>query len=187
MFDWLFEGRTSIYVALGAVAVFLLLIWWQTRKRWLLLGVVVAAGLVGLYALLDKAVETDREQIVRKVREMVVAFNARDVELLFANISDNFNSRLARDKKQFRDEVAGYLSRGVVQNARVWNIEFEDTPSREHPSARVFFSAKADSSGRELAPTDCEAVFDFDPQHGWRLQSLRLFKPGTTEEWPIPI
>jgi hypothetical protein len=185
LFDWLFEGRTSVYVVLAALAVFLLLIWWQARKRWLLVGVVITAGVIGLYALLDKAVETDREQLVRKVQEMAAAVNARDFVALFAHISDNFRSPQGKGKQQFLDEVAGYLSRGVVQNARVWDIVCIETPSRQHTPARVVFSAKAES-GRELL-ADCEATFDFDAQHGWRLVGLRLLKPQTTEEWPIQL
>jgi hypothetical protein len=184
LFDWLFEGRTSVYAVLAALAVFLLVIWWQTRKRWLLLGVAVAAGLIGLYALLDKAVETDREQIVRKVNEMAAAVNARNLDALFENISENFRTPLGKDKQQFRGFVEHYVNGGIVQNARVWDIEFEDRPSPEHPPARVFFRAKAEESGRALF-ADCETTFGFDSQHGWRLRSIRLFKPQTTEEWPI--
>jgi hypothetical protein len=184
LFDWLFEGRTSVYAVFAALVVFLLVVWWQTRKRWLLLGVAVAAGLIGLYALLDKAVETDREQIIRKVQEMAAAVNARNLDALFENISDNFRSRLGRDKQQFREEVASYLSRGAVENVRVWDISFVERPSREQPSARLFFSA-VDSL--HSLPTDCEATFDFDSRHGWRLQSLRLFKLQTTEEWQIQL
>ncbi|MGH7225598.1 MAG: hypothetical protein ACRELF_20465, partial [Gemmataceae bacterium] len=171
MFDWLFEGRTSVYVVLAALTVFLLLVWWQTRKRWCLVAVVVAVAMIGLYAQLNKTVETDREQIVRKVQEMAAAMNARDLDRLFENISDNFRSPEGRDKQQLRDTIANYLQTGMVRNVRVWDIVCEDTPSREHPPARVSFSAKADS-GRELL-ADCEATFDFEAEHGWRLRSLR--------------
>ncbi|MGH7172082.1 MAG: hypothetical protein ACRELG_17550, partial [Gemmataceae bacterium] len=156
MFDWLFEGRTSVYVVLAALTVFLLLVWWQTRKRWCLVAVVVAVAMIGLYAQLNKTVETDREQIVRKVQEMAAAMNARDLDRLFENISDNFRSPEGRDKQQLRDTIANYLQTGMVRNVRVWDIVCEDTPSREHPPARVSFSAKADS-GRELL-ADCEAT-----------------------------
>jgi hypothetical protein len=185
LFDWLFEGRASVYAILAALIVFLLLVWWQTRKRWLLLGVAVAVAMIGLYALLDKTVETDREQIVRKVQEMAAAVNARDLDGLFENISDNFRSPQGKDKQQLRDTVANYLQMGMVSNVRVWDIVCEDTPSREHPPARVFFRAKAES-GRELL-ADCEATFDYDAQHGWRLRSIRLLKPQTTEEWQIQL
>ncbi|HTU93529.1 MAG TPA: hypothetical protein VMF69_25845 [Gemmataceae bacterium] len=183
MFDWLFEGRNSVYVVLAALAVFLLLVWWQTRKRWFLVGVAVAVGLVGLYALLDKTVETDREQIVRKVQEMAAAANARDLDGLFDRISDNFHSPQGKDKQQLRDTFANYLQMGIVSNVRVWDIVCVDRPSREHPPARVFFSAKAESEHELLA--DCEATFDYDPDRGWRLRSIRLLKPQTTEEWSI--
>jgi hypothetical protein len=48
LFDWLFEGRISVYVVLIALSVFLLLAWWQMRKRWLLAGAVGAAAWIGL-------------------------------------------------------------------------------------------------------------------------------------------
>jgi hypothetical protein len=186
LFDWLFEGRTSVYVVLAALAAFLLLVWWQTRRRWLLAGVVVVAVLIGLYALLDRAIETDREQIVRKVQEMAAAVNARDFKGLFKNISDNFRSPQGKDKQQFLNTVADYLQRGTVRNVRVWDIVCEETPSREHSPAHVTFRAKAESGGRELL-ADCDATFDYDPEHGWRMRSLRLFKPQMTEEWEIQL
>jgi hypothetical protein len=185
LFDWLFEGRTSAYVILAALAVFLLLVWWQTRRRWLLAGVLVAAALVGLYALLDKAVETDREQIVRKVHAMAAAVNARAVDALFENISDNFRSPQGKNKQQFRSLIADYLQRRMVNNVRVWDIVCVDPPSRDHPPSRVFFSAKAESGSELLA--DCDATFDYDAEHGWRLRSLRLLKPQTTEDWQIQL
>ena len=46
-------------------------LWWQSRKR----GYAVAAIAVGVsilgYFLLDRLVESDREQMIRKVREML--------------------------------------------------------------------------------------------------------------------
>lgn len=185
MFDWLFEGRTSIYVVLAALVVFLLLVWWQTRKRGWLIGVAVAFGLVGLYALLDRAVETDREQIVRKVNEMAAAVNARDLEALFANISDDFRSPRGRSKEELRNHIKGYLEGGIVKKATVWDIVCEGTPSRDNSPVRVFFKGKAEGAQEFLA--DCDCTFDFDPEHGWRLKSIILFKPQMTEEWQIQL
>jgi hypothetical protein len=184
VFDWLFEGRTTVYVALAALAAFFLLIWWQNRKRGWLICVGIAFGLVGLYALLDRIVETDREQLVRKIQEMAAAVNAQNVEALMEHISDNFRSPRGKDKQQLRTDVENY--RKMIGNVHVWDIIFVDTPSREHPPAKVFFSAKTESGDRPLL-ADCEATFDFDAQHGWRLQSIRLLKPQTTEEWQIQL
>jgi hypothetical protein len=186
LFDWLFEGRTNVYVMLAALALFLLLVWWQMRRRWLLMGVPIVLALIGLYALLDKWVETDREQIVRKVQEMAAAVNARDLDKLLAHISDHFRSPQGRDKQQLREEIAHYLQAGIVSNARVWDIVCEDRPSREQGTVRVLFSAKADTGGGPPM-ADCVADFDFDPTHGWRMRSLELFQPQSTERWQIQL
>jgi hypothetical protein len=182
MFDWLFEGHTAVYVVLITLVVFLFVVWWQTRKRWWLLGVAVAAGSIGLYALLDRVVETDREQIVRKVQEMAAAVNARDLDALFANISDQFRSPGGRTKEALLDDIDSYLRSRTVEKVKVWDIVCVERPSPDNSPVHVFFSAKAEGLREMFA--DCDATFDFDPQRGWQLQSIRLLKPQTTEEWP---
>jgi len=185
VFDWLFEGHTAVYVVLITLVVFLFVVWWQTRKRWWLLGVAVAAGLIGLYVLLDRMVETDREQIVRKVQEMAAAVNARNLDALFANISDEFRSPNGKTKEALRSDVESYLSSGTVSTVKVWDIVCVERPSPENSPVHVFFSAKAEGMRELLA--DCDATFDFDPQSGWRLQSIRLLQPQSTEEWQIQL
>ena len=47
MFDWLFEGQTTVYILLGVALVVLVFAYWQyRRKEWLyaILGVVVLIG-----------------------------------------------------------------------------------------------------------------------------------------------
>jgi hypothetical protein len=183
VFDWVFEGRPFVFVVCAALGVFLLLVWWQIRKFLFLLAVALVVAAIGLYALLDRVVETDREQLVRKVNELAAAVNARNVDALFENVSDNFRSARGEDKQRFRETVANYIQGGMVGNVRVWDIVCEGTPSRNHSPAHVVFSAKAES-GRELL-ADCDTTFEYDAQHGWRLRSLRLLKPQTTEEWSI--
>lgn len=181
MFDWLFEGRTSVYAVLAALAVFLLLIWWQTRKRWLVVAVVFVAALVGFYDLLDRIVETDREQIVRKLKEMAAAVSAHNLDAAFVHISDQFRSAGGKSKSDLRNTAQTYLNQRFVERVQIWDILIDGRPSREQGEIRVFFSAKA-QNGQEFL-TDCDAVFDFHPEHGWRLRSFRLLKPQTTEEW----
>ena len=180
MFDWLFEGRTSVYAILAALAVFLLLAWWQMRKRWLLYGVVATAVLVGVYALLDKAVETDSEQIVRKLQEMVAAVNAHNLDAAFVHISDQFRSQGGKSKQELRAVAQSHLGR-EVERVQVWDIVIEGHLSREQGEVHVSFSAKT-HNGREFL-TDCDAIFQFHAQHGWQLRSFRLLKPQSTEEW----
>jgi hypothetical protein len=185
LFDWLFEGRTSVYAILVALAVFLLLAWWQMRKRWLLYGVVATAVLVGVYALLDKAVETDREQIVRKLQEMVAAVNAHNLDAAFVHISDQFRSQGGKTKRELRDTAQRYLDRRTVERVQVWNILIDGRPAREPGEVHVFFSAKT-HNGQEFF-ADCDAVFQFHSEHGWQLRTFRLLNPLTNEDWGFQI
>ncbi len=181
MFDWLFEGRISVYVVLIALSVFLLLAWWQMRKRWLLAGAVGAAAWIGLYSLLDKLIETDREQIVRKLNEMVAAVNAHNLDAAFVHISAQFRSPGGKTKNELRTAAQTHLDRRDVERVQVWDIEVEGRPSREQGEVHVFFSAKT-HNGREFL-TDCDALFEFHPEYGWQMKSFRLLKPQTNEEW----
>jgi hypothetical protein len=180
VFDWLFEGRTSVYVVLAALVVFLLLAWWQMRKRWLLAGVVFAAALIGLYVLLDTLVETDREQIVRKLKEMVAAVNAHNLDAAFVHISEQFRTAGGTTKNGLRAVAQTHLG-SDVESLQVWDISVDGRPLREAGEIHVFFSAKAHNFREFL--TDCDAVFEFSPEHGWQLKSFRLLKPQTNDEW----
>ena len=185
MFDWLFEGRVSVYAVLAALAVFLFLAWWQTRKRWILGGVVLAAALVGLYALLDRMVETDREQIVRKINEMAAAVNARNLNAAFVHISDQFRSHRGLSKSELRAAAQMHLDSRHVESVQLWDIQFEGRPERERGEIHVFFSAKTHGVQEFLA--DCNAIFAFHPEHGWQMRSFRLLKPQSNEEWEFQI
>jgi hypothetical protein len=185
VFDWLFEGRPSVYIALAGVAVLLLILWWQRRKRGLLLAAAFVAVLIGLYALLDVTVETDREQIVRKINAMIAAVNAHNLDAAFTHVSDQFRSPRGKSKAELRGMAETYMNQRYVESVKVWDITLPERPSREHPPARVFFSVKTFGVREFLA--DCDATFDFDAQQGWRLSGFRLLKPQTNEEWGLNI
>jgi hypothetical protein len=182
VFDWIFEGRTTVYVILAATTAFFLLVWWQTRKRWCLFGVVLAVGLTGLYALLDKLIETDREQIVRKISTMIADLNAGRIDAAFENISDQFQWK-GKNKADLKELAKTYIGQKRVTQFEVWDITAPESPSREAGTASASFQVKAHGGKAEGVWAVCDATFAFDPQKGWRLRTFRLLKPQTTEEW----
>ncbi len=148
------------------------------------MGVAAVLVLAGLYAVLDVAIETDREQIVRKVHAMIAALNAGDIDGAFQHISDRFHSRGGRTKEELRGEARKYIGQKQVDHMDVWDIVCPDPPSRAEGRARASFQVKVHGQpGIDGFLAECDATFDFDPEHGWRLQGVRLLKPQTTEEW----
>jgi hypothetical protein len=192
VFDWLFEGRAAVYVSLAAVAIVLLAAWQQTRRGKWPIGVGAVALLVGLYFLLDRLVETDREQVVRKVQEMAAGVRTRDANAIFRHVSERF-SHGGANRARFREMVDAVLRGGVVDEVEVWGFQFAGDfraavplPGQEAraETIRVSFQAKAKGGRAPEGPGNpCEARFVRDPEDGqWRMLDFQVFNPVLTDQ-----
>jgi hypothetical protein len=197
VFDWLFEGRPAVYVALAAAAVVLFVAWWQTRKRYWLYATAAFVALAGLYFLLDRLVETDREQIVRKVNEMAAGVRERNVDRIFANVSEHFRLNNS-DRAAFRQFAERALRTGEVTDITVWDFQFpEDFRARvrrtgttgppELDGARVSFMVKPQGPRLGAPFFRCDATFVRGPDGQWRLFGFQLFQPGVDSNQPVQI
>ena len=182
MFDWLFEGHRhpAVYLLLAAAAVLCLVVSVRTRR---VAVAAVPAALAGLYYLLDIAVETDSEQIDAQGgcdgRRLQGAGQPRR----------RFRQRLRPFPQLLRRRQA-VLPRPARQNIQtsgiteVKIIEFHSGEiSREKNTAAAVFRAKVVGSlpnGVEAVTVHCDATFDYDPAHGWRMRGL-----GVQGEGPI--
>jgi len=185
VFDWLFEGRLSVYVFLLLIGCLLLVLWWQQRDRRLIYAV-SAVGLAALlYFLLDVVRQTPREQVEATIREMADAVNKHDVDRLFRHVSDNFKYR-GRDKKEFRERVRSALDTYGVKNARIKNLRFlkEDAAAGQ---VTVRFDGKADTNQEWTLALPCEVDFIREGDGQWRMKAIRFYNPvRSEEEWDIP-
>ena len=201
MFDWLFEGRQSVYLILAALGVIVAALWARSgfvfftepvqrskaretpkpRLSWmpLVLGVVVLLGLG--YFLLDRLVETRSEQITRKLHEMADAVKRKDVERIFSHISDQFRFRTL-GKPAFREFVDLMIRQGWVDELIVWDVEFPDD------SGKVHFRAKPKGSRLPEIPfVRVRGEFVRDPDGQWRLKTFEVFGPVSDSDQPMPI
>jgi hypothetical protein len=203
VFDWLFEGRLSVYLVLAAVGVVVAALWARSgfvvvsdqntrgargsepSKRRLTppaiaLGVLLVLALG--YFLLDRLVETRNEQIERKLQEMARAVKKGDVDRIFSHISEQFLFR-GLDKARFRRFVEGVRNNGDVDEMAVWDIKFPDN------SAKVEFRAKPTGNrlpaGGFQVIVHAEFVRDSDGQ--WRLKGFEVFNPIVESKTPLPI
>jgi hypothetical protein len=181
--EWLFEGQLTVYAVLAVALIFLIVIWKQTPRKAYLVGCILVAVLIGLYALLDFLVQTDREQIMHSVQEMSAGVEGHDVNRIFSQISETYN-RHGMDKASFRRASASVIDSREVEQMVVWGYEFgPDYKSKESPSeeratrAIVRFMAKPTGAhGTNLFQV--EAVMHRDSADGvWRLQSWEVFDP----------
>jgi ketosteroid isomerase-like protein len=180
VFDWLFEGRSTVYWLIGVLAVILLLVWWRTRKHNLLLAAGAIVALAGVYFLLGQFMETPRKQIERKLHEMAAAVKARDTEGIFKHIAKDFKFR-DQDRAQFRTYVDNALQHGIVTELVIYDEEWPD--GGDDHVRPVEFKAKptVPSLGDQPAyPVTAKFVRESDGQ--WRLQSFQVYNPISGKE-----
>jgi hypothetical protein len=185
VFDWLFEGRLSVYLVLAVAAAVLLALWWRDRKRRWLYGVAAVGALAGAYWVCDRLVETGREQIARKLPAMARAVGARKPADVLAHVSDQFDWE-GLDKKEFGQRLPGWLGR--VKGLEVRGIDFRDGrgPQKGKPAEVVFYAKAAGDLNPSGVEVRCEAEFVCDPDGQWRLKGLKVFFPLTAET-PTPV
>jgi hypothetical protein len=188
MFDWLFEGHASVYVLLAAAAASLIVLGVRTRKRRLYATSACVLALAGLYCLLDFAVETDREQIQRKVKAMGAGLKApANLDAALENISDSFHCPFADSKKALRDKAQEQIKTWNITEVRISDLRCGEI-SRERKTAVAEFRAKVIGTfgTLEAAPVFCTATFDYEPTHGWRMRELEVRGEGPLQGIPVP-
>ena len=180
MFDWLFEGRPTVYLVLGLVAAALVAVWYayDRRRRWLY-AVAGVLALVGLYALLDRLVETRREQITRKLQEMAEAVKKKDAGRIFEHISDRFELG-GLNKTTFRQGVEARMKEGWIDELVIWDLTFLDDQGKvsfmAKPKGRVGENVGALVRGRFVLETG-----------QWRLQSFEVFPSFVESITPFDV
>jgi hypothetical protein len=192
MFDWLFEGHLSVYLLLAAAAVLFVVLWVRTRKRRWLVAAAIAVALASLYCLLDFAVETDREQVGRKLRAMADGFKApAKFDAVFNNVSDHFRSPEAdmADKAALRSKAQSYVQQYGITEVRISDLHWGEI-SREKNRAVADFRAKVIGnfgSSLEAVTVHCDAIFDYDAGHGWRMRALGVQGEGPIQSFQIAL
>jgi hypothetical protein len=175
VFDWLFEGRSEIYWLLGLIAVVLLLVWWRTRKRNFLLAAAAVASLAGVYYVLDRLVETPREQIVRSLHEMADAVKARNAEAIFKHIAKDFKFR-SQDRTGFRAYVERALTVGAVDDLVIYDESWPDGGDDKVRPVRFYAKPKSSMLGDQPAyPVEAKFVREADGQ--WRMREFEIYNP----------
>lgn len=186
MFDWLFEGRTTVYLLLITVAVVLLAVWWKTRQRKYVLAGGVVAALAGGYFLLSVTRETDSKQLTRKLQEMAGGVREHKLDQTFAHVSESFHVT-SLDKKAFRQKADDATRRFDLRDMEIWEVKIEEI-ARQARAAKVSFNVKAKGNwGADEAFYRCRAEFVLDPDDQWRLKSFQLFHPFVDSDRPLPL
>jgi|GEM_PF-2288540 hypothetical protein len=144
-------------------------------------AVVALAGLV----ICDRLFESDREQIVRKLRVMSVAVRENDLNRVFEHISPRFKKG-AHDKQSLRSFADSARRAGQVTEIKIWDENLESLEP-ETGRAVVRFSVKFVGSAGTDVPYMCRAHFSKESDGQWRLHNFDIYNPLVDQNTPMSI
>jgi len=184
--EWLVEGDTTVYALLALVGIICAALWWQTRKRGYAIAAILVAVLALGYYLVDRSVESDREQMIRKVREIANAISNRNLDAAFAHVSEDFR-RGGVDKRGFRNYAESRQRSGYASEVVVWdlNVTEHDRKSR-HGRTECYFKVRG-SFGETPPGAFVRINFNFDPDGQWRVKDFDWFLSISESNSPMPI
>lgn len=177
------DPSIALYAILGVATVLLGILALRRQKRSDLINFCIpAAALIALFVI-DKAVESPREQTVRKIQEMGKASRDKKYDDIFTHVSDSFRYRTL-DKKALRERAKqadgmGFGGFAEYDLARSSFIPMQDGTIEQ--GFRVNVKLTQD------VPFYVKGTFKKDPDGEWRLVTFKLFDPiNMNDEKEIP-
>jgi hypothetical protein len=183
---WLVEGDQTLLFLVACAALACFAAWWRTRRRrYAIAGGVALGALVGL-VLLDRFVESDREQMIRKVREIAAAISHHDVDRAFTHVSEHFD-RAGVAKPTFRRFAESRVRSGYVTDVQVWDFNVREV-SRERRRGVVECFFKVHGSFGETPPgAFAQVAFTLDADGQWRVSNFDWFLSITDSTAPMTV
>src|SRR5438093_2489940 len=135
---WLVEGDATLYFLLASAGLIFVLFWWRTRQRKYAVVAAAAAVAILTLSLLDRFIESDREQMVRKVQHIAEGVHARNFDRIFRNVSDSFR-RGSFDKGRFRSFAEEVSRARNVTEFQAWGFVPGDVSREKRRGELEFF------------------------------------------------
>lgn len=173
--SWLSDPSPTLYVTLVIAAIIGGGVWFRSQTRNSRLAAIGLAVVLAVVFVFDSAVESPREESVRKVAVIVDAVNDRRPDDLLANVSDSFEYK-GRTKERLAAVPLWDTLRAHNVRVAVWDFSRDDVQSPNDTTCVVGFMAKGESAGRQV-PMYIRATFVRDPDSQWRVRTFAAYDP----------
>lgn len=182
MWDWLVDEPSWAYWIPAAIGVLLLLATVYTQRAVFLLGVLGMAALMGLVALADYLVITDREQIIVIVKEMVAAGQQQHADGILRHVADDFQSGPV-DRVALEQELHRHLPH--VTRIRVAKLVVERAGDGFTAQLNIAFTGSYEGQIGESTPLLIQMRFEKDQRGSWQMRTAEVYDAlGKIRYWP---
>jgi len=178
------DPSSTLYIVLGAIVVVLGSIAARRQKRADVINFAIpAAALLALF-LIDRFIESPREQTVRKIADMGRASRDKKYDELFKHVSDSFKYK-STDKKALmeRAKQAEGIGFGGIAEYALDRSQFKQI---DETTLEQGFRVK--HNGQPELHFFVVGTFKKEADGEWRLTTFKLFDPvNSNDEKDIPI
>ncbi len=168
------------FVVAGAV-------WYRLRSRKSLIAVTAIGVLLGALILIDRFVESPREESVRRVEAMAAAATARDPTRFVEQLAKSFAYN-GKTREDVRNSGIWNLIREYNARVAVWGLGKDDFQILSDTEIEFGFYAKGQASGHPAAEVRyILSRFVKEADGAYRLKSMKFYslQNGNRAEEPI--
>jgi hypothetical protein len=189
---FLSDPPQTFYLILGGIVVVTGAVAARRQDRKSLAAFAIALGALVLLVLIDRSIESPREEAVRRVNEMVNAADARNPDAFVAHLADTIEykgtgepQRLTRE--QVRNSHFWSLLRVHNVHVAAWDFSRDDVREIDANTVEIGFLAKGEADGKQF-PVYFRATFSKQPDGQFRLTRFASFDAmkRTNEAIDIP-
>jgi hypothetical protein len=182
-----------LYLLLGALLVVTGFIAAQRQDRRALIAFAVAFFLMLLLFGIDRAVESPREEAVRRTYVMAMAADAKNPDAFAEQLADKVTIASGNEtgKTLTRDEVKNHpfwqTLRAFDVGVTVKGFSRDDTKEVNESTVEIGFTGHGTPRGQNSIPVYVRATYSKQPDGSFKLTALRTFDPvNHTQGLPIP-
>ena len=167
------DPTRPMYILFGAMVVILGALALRRQKKSDIITFVVAAVLLLVLYIIDRSVESPREQVVRKIDEMKSASQSKKYDDLFKHVSDSFNYK-GLDKKALRDKA--HLAEQYFDGIEAWDYGRNDFKIVDDTTVQQGFLVQPKNSNNPALQRYVVATFKKEGEE-WRLKTFAIYDP----------
>lgn len=188
---FLSDPPPAVYFVLVGAVIVLGLVWLNKRDRRSLVAFGIAVAVLLVVALIDKAVESPREESVRKVQQMANAATAHNQDAFVAEIADTVEysgggQPVKLTKEQIRHSGFWQTLQQFSVRVAVWDFSREDVKQIDDNTVEIGFLGKGEVPDGKQFPVYVRATFARQPDGKMRLTKFATFDPMSHDK-PLPI
>jgi hypothetical protein len=181
------DPSPTFYLVLAVVAVITGAVWLRNRRRSSLINFGIAAAVLAALFLIDRLVESPREEAVRRIEDVSAAINDRDFDRMVGHFSDSFNYR-GKDKAFLRTAPLRDIVPRENVRTRVWDFSRDQVEYPNPNEVIVGFMGRGEGNMGAFGAY-FRVTFVKESNGEWKIRTFDAYADPLrrANEQPIPI